>query len=273
MTRILDLKGFSYPLTPGGRSALVGEMPWHYATEYLSVVYRASLDAVARYLPEPLEPSAEAGLAYCAFSKWWSLWDNEPDLAYTNPERTQYRECALWVGCSYQGADGQTCLYIWVDNDFTLARGWFMGFPKKFGQTYMTEYHPLNPAMSPLGPGSRLKAYTCAHGERLVEGTLTIERPIRPSELPAPIGLPIFNVRHFPSVVRGAPASVRELVRLGADQVRFGEETWGGRGSLRFFPAELEEHMDLAPTEIIGAYRYSSGYSFPGGEVLYRWDI
>jgi hypothetical protein len=29
--------------------------------------------------------------------------------------------------------------------------------------------------------------------------------------------------------------------------------------------------MALAPTEIVGAYRYSSGYSFPGGEVLHSW--
>ena len=67
-------------------------------------------------------------------------------MAFTNPERTQYRECAIWVGCSFQGTPGQICLLIWVSNDFTMARGWFMGFAKKLGQTYLTEYHPLNPA-------------------------------------------------------------------------------------------------------------------------------
>jgi hypothetical protein len=74
------------------------------------------------------------------------VWDNQPDMAFTNPERTQYRECAIWVGCSFQGTAGQVCLQIWVSNDFTLARGWFMGFAKKFGQTYLTEYHPRDEA-------------------------------------------------------------------------------------------------------------------------------
>ncbi len=271
MTTIDDLKGFSYPLTPGGASSVVGDLPWHYATEYLTVVYRTRPGAVARYLPAPLEPGPEPDVAYVAFSRWWSLWDNQPDLAFTNPERTQYRECAVWVGCSYRGRPGQTCLHIWVDNDFTLARGWFQGFPKKLGQTYMSEYHPLNPAMKPLGPGSRLKGLCCAHGERLIEGTLEIERQIAAPELPRPIGLSIFNVRHFPSVVRGATPSVLELVKLAAENLRYGDTTWAGSGTLRFFPSEIEEHALLVPREVMAAYRYSSGYSFPGGEVLHRW--
>jgi acetoacetate decarboxylase len=62
------------------------------------------------------------------------------------------------------------------------------------------------------------------------------------------------------------------LVRLGAENVRYGEVTWAGSGSLRFFPSEIEEHVLLAPREVLGAYRFSSGYSFPGGEVLHRWE-
>jgi acetoacetate decarboxylase len=272
MTTIDDLKGYSYPLTPGGHSSIVGDMPWHYATEYLCVLYRADPAAIARYLPAPLMPGPDPGLAYVAFSRWWSLWEDQPDLAYTNPERTQYSECAIWVACAYQGLAGQSCLHVWVDNDFTLARGWFMGFPKKLGRTYMTEYHPLNPAMPPMGPGARLKGFVAAHGERLIEGGLDIERQIAAPDLPRPIGLPVYNLRQFPSVVRGAPASVLELVRLGAENVRYGEVVWAGTGALRFFPSEIEEHMPLAPREVLGAYRYSSGYSFPGGEVLHRWS-
>jgi len=37
MTTMKDLKGFCYPLTPGGTSSLVGEMPWHYAAEYVAM--------------------------------------------------------------------------------------------------------------------------------------------------------------------------------------------------------------------------------------------
>lgn len=271
MTTMKDLKGFCYPLTPGGTSSLVGEMPWHYAAEYVNIVYRTDPAAIAAYLPEPLEPGPEPDIAYVAFSKWWALWDNQPEMAFTNPERTQYRECAIWVGCSFQGTPGQICLQIWVSNDFTLARGWFMGFAKKLGQTYITEYHPLNPAMHPLGVGSKLKGYVCAHGERIIEGTMEIAHKISPADLPKPMGLPVFHIRHFPSIVRGAPPSVLELVRLGVANLRFSEDIWAGNGTLTFFPSDIEEHMTLVPREIIGAYHFSLGYSFPGGEVLFKW--
>jgi hypothetical protein len=99
----------------------------------------------------------------------------------------------------------------------------------------------------------------------LIEGTLEIEKKIACEELPRPMGLPIFHIRHFPSIVRGAPPSVLELVRLGAENVRYDEDVWLGRGTLRFFPSEIEEHLPLAPLEILGAYHFSSGYSFPGG--------
>ena len=116
-----------------------------------------------------------------------------------------------------------------------------------------------------------MKAYVCAHGERLIEGTLEIEKKTAREELPRPMGLPIFQIRHFPSIVRGAPPSVLELVKLGAENVRYGEDLWAGSGTLKFFSSEIEEHLPLAPLEILGAYHFRSGYSFPGGEVLHRW--
>jgi Acetoacetate decarboxylase (ADC) len=135
MTTVKDLSGFCYPLTPRGVSSLVGDLPWHYATEYLTIAYRADPGAIAAYLPEPLAPGTEPDLAYVVFSQWWSLWDNQPEMAFINPERN----------------------------------------------------------------------------------------------------------------------------------------LWAGRGTLTFFPSEIEEHMSFAPLEVLGAYHFSSGYSFPGGQVLHRW--
>jgi hypothetical protein len=95
---------------------------------------------------------------------------------------------------------------------------------------------------------ARLDAVLAAHsrelrersrGERLIEGTLEIEKKIACEELPRPMGLPIFHIRHFPSIVRGAPPSVLELVRLGAENVRYGEDLWVGKGTLNFFPSEI----------------------------------
>ena len=150
MAKIEELKGFCYPLSPEGKCSLLGNPPWHYGTEYLNIAYRVDPDAVAKWLPEPVELGDHPDVAYVAFSKWWSVWDSDKDLAWKNPERTQYKEAAIWVGCSYKGEQAQMCLPIWVDNDFTMARGWAMGFPKKLGQVSITDYNPCNPTSTAL---------------------------------------------------------------------------------------------------------------------------
>ena len=271
MTRITDLKGFSYPLTPGGRSSIVGPFPWHYGTEYTVISYRGNADEIVRWLPEPLQPGPEPDMCYVAFSKWWSVWDGAEDLPAVNPERTQYKEAAIWVGCSFEGTAGQICLPIWVDNDFTMARGWFMGFPKKLGEIAITDYLGLNPAMNDLGAGSTITGIASAHGERLFKGSVTLERQIERADLPAPLGRPLFHIRHFPSVVAGAKPSVLELVRLGAENWQWDPVLFAGSAELEFYPSEIEEHMLLAPLEVLGGYRFRNGYTFNGGTVVHDW--
>jgi acetoacetate decarboxylase len=271
MTKITDLKGFCYPLTPEGRASIVGSFPWSYGTEYTVISYRGNAAAIARWLPAPLEPGPEPDRCYVAFSKWWSVWDGGEDMPAINPGRTQYREAAIWVGCSFEGRPGQMCLPIWVDNDFTMARGWFMGFPKKLGEIMISEYQPLNPRMPPVGIGTRITGICSAHGERLLKGSITLERQVQRSELPPPIGRTPLHIRHFPSIVKGAGPSVLELVSLGSESWKWDPVIWAGKGELEFFPSDLEDHMSLAPVEVLGGYRYRNGYTFDGGEVLHDW--
>lgn len=270
MAHINDLKGFSYPLTPGGTSSVVGDLPWYFATEFLNVVYRTDPENIAAYLPEPLRPGAHEDRVCVSFSKWWSLWDNQLDMPFVNPERTWYTETVVWVPCSFEGKQGQICLHTWVDNDFTLARGHFMGFPKKLGKTYKTDYNPMHPKMEAPHPGSRLKGYVVAHGERLIEGTVTLEKRVAASDLPAPIGLPVFNIRHFPSIERGAPPSVLEVVQLDVEDVEYGD-VWSGRATIDLLPSVIEEHTRLAPNTVIGGYLFSGRTTVTGGKVLHSW--
>jgi hypothetical protein len=44
ITILDDLKGFCYPLTPGGISSLVGELPWHYDLKH-KAGWRSSMQA------------------------------------------------------------------------------------------------------------------------------------------------------------------------------------------------------------------------------------
>jgi len=265
------LKGSHYPLYSNNYSCLIGNLPWYYGTDYLSILFRTDPNEVARYLPYPLMPSQDPGLCYVAFSRWVSLSGDQPDMAFVNPARTHYKEAAIWASCMYLDQPGQICLHIWVDKDFSMARGWFMGFPKRFGQIELTEFHPQNPLMKNIDVGSRLKGIIMANSERLIEGSLDVKEPIRKTELPYPFGSQLFHIRYFPSIERDAPPSVLELVSLGAEDVNYGDSIWKGKGSLKFFQSINDDFIGLSPLEILGAYCYSSGYSYPGGKVLHSW--
>ena len=69
MAKIDELKGYCYPLTPEGKASLLGDMPWHYGTEYLNIAYKTDPEAIAKWIPEPLEPGPQPDMAYVAFSK------------------------------------------------------------------------------------------------------------------------------------------------------------------------------------------------------------
>lgn len=87
MANFKDLKSFTYPLTPTGRSSLLGDYPWHYGTEYINIAYRTDPEKIAAWLPKPLELSnRNPDIAYVAFSKWWSVWEDCKEMAYINPE-------------------------------------------------------------------------------------------------------------------------------------------------------------------------------------------
>ncbi len=268
MGNIKTMKGFAYP-TPLGVSSVVGDFPWHFGTEHLSIVYRTDPLIVESYLPEPLKLGEQPDIVIVDFGRWFSLW-NEVDMPFINPERTWYQETVIWVGSSFKGQQGKTCIQTWVDNDFTLVRGMFMGFNKKYGKTYKTEYMTDNPKMPPLGVGSKLKGWTCAHGERLMEGTMTIQEKINYSDLPKPMNNPLFNIRYFPSIVNGAPPSVCELVTLNMEDIRHGD-VWSGEGTIKLYQSNLEEYTMLKPREVVGAYYYTNGCTIKGGEVLHSW--
>lgn len=269
MTTIKDLKGFSYP-TPTGVSSVVGNLPWHFGTEHLGIVYRTDPDVVASYLPEPLEPGKYPDRVFVEFGRWHSLWD-QTDMTYVNPERTYYQETVIWVNSAFKGEQGKTCIQTWVDKDFSLVRGMFMGFHKKFGNTHKSIYHRMNPKMPGLSVGSKMKGWLCAHGERLMEGSLEIKEQIKYTDLPEPILLPLFNIRYFPSMISDAPPSVLELIRLYAQDFCNDEYVWAGDGTIKLFPSEIEEFTRLKPIEVLGAYYFENGCTITGGEILHRW--
>lgn len=272
-----DMNGFSVPFSPGGTAEIVGAPPWDFGVDILSFPYRTSPDAIRKLLPEPLELSREEpDMAYVWFGDWQGLWEGDRDMLGVNPERTLYTECLIGVRCRYGDVEGHRVVYIWVDKDFSLTRGWFMGFPKKIGTVAMgttnRHLHALNPAMQPCGPGSRYGAICESHGERLVTASMTVTEAITPAGLPKPFGTDLFHTLHFPSVDVGDRQKplLHQLVQTVSSGVRFGE-LWRGEGELHYHPSLFEEHSAIAPKEVMGAYIIPVGFRIEGTRLLHDY--
>lgn len=256
----MSLKGYTVPRSPRGEASLVPAPPWHYVGEFLVIDYWADPDAVASVLPPGLEPHPDgAGRCAALFVDWQSCRDGGEELL--DPARSQYKEFFLVVTALLDGEEVTTCPFIWVDQDFALARGWIQGFPKKLGEIWMTRRFDLECLAAPgVRPGARFAGTCSARGRRIAEGRVTLERE---SETGAQHNAaPLVNVRHFPRLEAGRhdEPAVHELVRARSFN-RAATPAWEGPAELELLPAPGEEHTLLAPTRVGTGYRFTFAYS------------
>ena len=252
----MSLQGFTTPRTPTGRASLVPPPPWHYVGDFLVVDFWADPEAATSLLPEGLEPHPDPGRCAVVFADWQSRSQDGDELV--DPVRSQYKEAYLVVNALADGEEVAYCPFIWVDQDFAMARGWIQGFPKKLGTVWMTRAYALDCLAAPgVAAGARFGATCSARGRELVRATVALEGPSAEGSLhTAP---PIVNVRHFATLPDRGPA-VHELVQ-SVSRDRSVSKVWEGAAELAFSPAPGEEHDLLAPVRVGRGYRFTFAYT------------
>jgi acetoacetate decarboxylase len=263
----MSLQGYTVPRTPRGQAGLVPPPPWHYVGDFLVIDFHADPDAVRSLLPEGLEPHPDAGRCAAVYADWQSCSEDGDELV--DPVRSHYREFYIVVNALLDGEEVTTCPFIWVDQDFALARGWIQGFPKKLGDVWMTRTYGLGgPADPGLAPGARHGATCSARGRAIADMTLTIDGPATDGG-PHHNAPPIINVRHFPRLAAGRhdEPQVHELVRsLSRD--RSASTVYAGEATLNIHAACGEEHHILAPVEVGRGYRFTFAYTVDDLETV-----
>lgn len=259
-------KGYTTPLSPDGSAALVPAPPWHYCGDFLIVEYQTDPDAVVALLPKELEPAADPGAVAAIFADWQCCSTGGAELL--DPVQGQYKEFFLVVGCTYQGQPMSRCVYIWVDKDFAMYRGWIQGFPKKLGSVHMTRTYPVGKATPRLAPGARFGA-TCTAGSREIARAVVTLRGVS-KDGPTVNAPPMANTRHFPAY-DGLVPDVFELVRSGG-QDREVTEIWEGDAELTLGTHTIEPLQAIAPRTIGKGYRFTFAYTVHGGQVLTQHD-
>jgi acetoacetate decarboxylase len=260
------LQGYTVPRTPSGRASLVPPPPWHYVGDFLVVDFHADPEAAASLLPEGLEPHPDAGRCAAVFADWQSFSEGGDELL--DPSRSHYKECYFVVNALLDGEPVTTCVFIWVDQDFAMARGWIQGFPKKLGEVWMTRTYNLQTVAAPaIAAGSRFGATCSARGRQIAQARVTLEQPSASGSLHT--DPPIVNVRHFPRLAAGRhdEPQVHELVR-SRSRDRAVSEVWEGPAELELFAAPGEEHTLLTPISVERGYRFTFGYTVDDLETI-----
>jgi acetoacetate decarboxylase len=230
----------------------------------LTLEYRAEPEAVAALLPPGVEPAEdEPGAVAAIWADWQSCSSTFEELL--DPVRSQYMECFFVVRCRYRGEHYSRCVFIWVDKDFALARGWYQGYPKKIGQMWMTRPVTVGRAGPRLEPGGRFGATLSANDRRLVDARFTIEAE---SDAAGFVNaLPMLHSRWMPSVDPSQPASLDELVTMSSRDVDLGP-VYTGTFEITIHDAPGEELTALRPLEPIAGYYRRVGATFVGGTRL-----
>lgn len=258
------MRGFWYPRTATGRASLLPPPPWHYSGDLLTVEYRTDPARVAELLPEPLRPAPEdPGAVALIWADWQSCGDDGAELL--DPVRAQYRECFAVVRCAYRNQVYSRCVYIWVDKDFALLRGLHQGYPKKLGSIHMTRPHPFGRAAPRIAPGGRFAGTLAAADRRLAHAVVTLREQARTAGFVN--AHPMAHHRWVPSIEKGAPDALDELVLTASTDVQAGA-AWRGEAALELFESPAEELARLEVRELIAGYYQQVGVSWDGGKLL-----
>lgn len=260
------MASFLFPRTPSGRAGIVPAPPWYYSGEMLTVEFRTDPARVAALLPPGLEPAGEdPGAVAMIWADWQSCGPDFTELE--EPDRSQYREAFVVVRCRWDDRTWSRCLFIWVDKDFALVRGYHQGYPKKMGDIWMTRPVTVGRAGPRLEEGGRFGATLSSSGRRLAHARWELRRPAsRPGFVNA---LPMLHHRQWPAIESDGVDALDELVTMAGHDTEIAD-VWEAAAELELSPSPFEELADLAPVEIIGGYFHRLGTTWRGGTTLRR---
>ncbi len=262
----MSLRGVPFPRTASGRASLLPPLPWHYSGDLLTVEYRTDPTAVAALLPDGVDlahDDEDPGAVAFIWADWQSCGDDGTELI--DPVRAQYKEAYVVVRCRYRGRLYSRCVFIWVDKDFALVRGYLQGYPKKLGSIHQTRPVLYGKAGPRLEPGGRFGMTLAAADRRLAQATVTLEGPSATNGFVN--GHAMLHHRWFPRIELDGGDSLSEVVTMAAVDVEAGP-AWSGAATLELFDAPTEELASIAPREVIGGYFRSVGSTFAGGTTL-----
>src|SRR6266700_800533 len=257
------MQGYSTPLSPEGRAQLFSHPPKRFGGRIMSVIFRASKDALAALVPAPRELPADP-IASVRVNELLNNHGHGNHWIENEPEWVQYKEAVVCIPVLYKGVLGSYDPFLWVDNHACAAGGReIYGLPKKMGKMFLTRFFPSDP----LAPGMKLTGTVEALSRRLMTASVTLTREAKPEELP-PVQC-FYTLRVIPSPESEEP-DINQLLRFKLQNYKY-TRLWTGEGSVSFGDSPNEELLPLAPTEIVSGFYMEVDWILPWAEVIHDY--
>ena len=263
----MSFRGVPFPRTASGAASMLPPTPWHYSGDLLTVEYRTDPGNVRALLPPDVElahDDEDPGAVAFIWADWQSCGDDRVEIL--DPVRSQYKEAFVVVRCRYEGQIYSRCVFIWVDKDFALVRGYLQGYPKKLGSIYQTRPITVGSAGPRLESGGRFGMTLAAGDRRLANATVTLHGETTNGGFVN--GHAMLHHRWFPSIELDGRDSLAEVVTMSGVNVELGP-VYAGEATLELLDSPTEELTLLAPEEILGGYFRTVGTTFAGGRTLH----
>ena len=249
-------RGQSWPRTATGRSSLVEPLPHHISCDALHVTFRASPDAVAKFLPPGLEP-LDSGEGWVMIAEMAKVSAENPEQMWRDPSRSSYNECVLGFYCRFGDRIGRYSALVWVDRDWSLGMGAIFGWGKRLGTIDRTRLQPVNPAFA--GGSPVLGGTVSRYGRRVLSLSVAFADGGTPLEALPGHAASTFLYRYIASPSEDVP-DIEQIFELGFSNVAM-SGIRAGEARLSFGDAEDEDLDLLGNVEVTGGYAYQRGWT------------
>lgn len=222
-------------------------LPAYYRNvRFQFVFFRADRAAVARLLPAPLEPAADALCVACGLVV--------PFCTSYGP----FQEGIVQQKCTFRGAPGWYCSHVFHDGPAGIAAGReIYGTPKIYAQMDVKQHERTMTTVARMGG---LPVFTVAS---------TMECPCRLEDMPTLA--PAWRLKIIPRAEGPGPA-IKQLIDCApAAQDMQVHALFKGAGTVRFEPSPVCDLTGVAPREILDAYYLEASYTETYARVVYDY--
>lgn len=258
-----NLKGYTHTFSKSGTMSLVKQPPWHFGGDLIEVISEVNPETISHLIPAPLKIDKNKSFLSITMVNMISAVNKEEYLEM--PNKCQYKECLIKIYCKFKGGYYWFVPISWVTTDFSLMRGYVMGFGKRLGSIFITKTHELNPLNVTISRESPSMVGICnstsdinirielTHDKKNINDMFT--------------GTGMLVLKHFPGIEGPVIHQISQLRVVDYNRKNYRS----AKGRVVNFESEFKELKDIKFGKVVCARSFIEGFTLLGTDSVYEY--